>query len=214
MKHPTHRFVKRTKGALFIICLLPLARLIYLGVYEDLGANPVEAIMHSTGSWSLILLLSSLAITPLRNLTGWQWLVRLRRMVSLYAFFYATLHFVTYLVLDQAFDWVEVAKDIVKRPFITIGFAAFVLMIPLAITSTDGMFKRMGEQRWRRLHRLVYLLGIGGVLHYFWLVKRDITMPTLYILILAVLLCARMAFPAKSKLPKSGSNLLSTGHTS
>jgi sulfoxide reductase heme-binding subunit YedZ len=186
------RFLLPLKIAVFALCLLPLARLGWLGFNDGLGANPIEFITRSTGTWTLTFLLITLGVTPLRKLSGWQWLIRLRRMLGLFAFFYASLHFVTYIWLDQFFDLHGIYKDILKRPFITVGFASFVMLIPLAATSTNAMVKRLGGKRWQRLHRLVYLIAIGGVVHYWWLVKKDITQPAIYGTILAVLLGYRI----------------------
>jgi sulfoxide reductase heme-binding subunit YedZ len=179
------------KLGLFVLCLFPLARLVTLGVTGGLGANPIEFITRSTGTWTLVGLLLTLSITPLRRLTGWAALVRHRRMLGLFAFFYASLHFVTYIWLDQFFDLASVARDIVKRPFITVGFAAFVLLMPLALTSTQVMMRRLGR-RWQQLHRLVYGIAILGVLHYLWLVKQDLGQPLIYGGVLALLLGARL----------------------
>lgn len=179
------------KLALFVLCLFPLARLLGLGVTGGLGANPIEFITRSTGTWTLVGLLLTLSITPLRRLTGWTSLLRHRRTLGLFAFFYASLHFVTYIWLDQFFDLASVARDIVKRPFITLGFAAFVLLIPLALTSTQRMMKKLGR-RWQQLHRLVYGIAILGVLHYLWLVKLDIAQPLIYGGLLVLLLVARL----------------------
>lgn len=179
------------KVALFFVCLIPLARLIWLGYTDGLGANPIEFITRSTGTWTLVLLLVTLSITPLRKLTGYNALIKVRRMLGLFAFFYACLHFTTYIWLDQFFEWASIVKDIKKRLFITVGFASFVLLIPLALTSTNAMMRRLGR-RWQQLHRLVYLVGIGGVVHYWWLVKKDITQPALYALVLAILLGYRL----------------------
>lgn len=176
---------------LFLLCLFPLGRLVALGASGGLGANPIEFVTRSTGTWTLVGLLLTLSITPLRRLTGWTALVRHRRTLGLFAFFYASLHFVTYLWLDQFFDLASVARDIVKRPFITLGFAAFVLLIPLALTSTHRMMKTLGR-RWQQLHRLVYGIALLGVLHYLWLVKKDLTQPLIYGSVLAVLLAARL----------------------
>ena len=179
------------KVALFFVCLIPLARLIWLAYTDGLGANPIEFITRSTGTWTLVLLLVTLSITPLRRLTGYNALIKVRRMLGLFAFFYVCLHFTTYIWLDQFFEWASIVKDIKKRPFITVGFASFVLLIPLALTSTNAMMRRLGR-RWQQLHRLVYLIGIGGVVHYWWLVKKDITQPALYALVLAILLGYRL----------------------
>lgn len=158
------------KAAVFLLALGPLARLLLAGTtgaFGGLGANPVEFVTRSTGTWTLVFLCITLAITPARRLTGWNWLQRLRRMIGLFAFFYGALHFTTYFWLDQWFDLAAIIKDIVKRPFITVGFAAFVLMIPLALTSTDAMVRRLGR-RWGKLHRLVYAVAIAAILHYWW----------------------------------------------
>jgi sulfoxide reductase heme-binding subunit YedZ len=184
--------VEGVKRVLFAICLLPLARLAWLGAGGGLGANPIEFITHSTGRWTLTFLLVTLAVTPLRRWLGWNWLLRLRRMLGLFAFFYAALHFSTYLVLDQFFDLGAIAKDVLKRPYITVGFTAFVLLIPLAVTSTNAMVRRLGARRWQRLHRLVYVIGVAGVVHWWWLVKADIRLPLAYGAVLAVLLGARL----------------------
>jgi len=166
-----------------------------------LGANPIEFITHSTGTWTLVFLLITLSVTPLRRLTGRNDLIRYRRMLGLFAFFYACLHFTTYIWLDQFFDWSAIVKDVIKRPFITVGFASFVLLIPLAATSTHAMQRRL-KRRWQQLHRLVYLIAIGGVAHYWWLVKKDITQPALYALALALLLGFRLAYPFIQRTPK------------
>ena len=186
----TQRSVRMIKVAVFGASLLPCLWLLADGLAGRLGANPIETISHRTGSWTLRFLLLTLAVTPLRRLLGWPWLIRLRRMIGLFAFFYAVLHFLTYLVLDQFFAWDEIARDIVKRPYITIGFVAFLLMWPLAITSTNRMQRRLGRN-WQRLHRLVYVVAVGGVLHYLWLVKADVREPVIYGLILIVLLAYR-----------------------
>lgn len=179
------------KAALFLACLLPLDRLLWLAYSDGLGANPIEFITRSTGTWTLVFLLLTLTITPLRRMTGLNTLIRFRRMLGLFAFFYACLHFTTYIWWDQFFEWPAIVKDVIKRPFITVGFTAFVLLIPLAITSTHGMQRRL-KRRWQQLHRLVYLVAICGVLHYWWLVKKDITEPAWYALVLALLLGFRL----------------------
>lgn len=179
------------RAALFVACTLPLVRLVYLGFSDGLGTNPVETVTRSTGWWTLFLLCITLAVTPARRLSGWSALLRVRRMLGLFAFFYATLHFATYVWLDVWFDVAAIAKDILKRPFITVGFAAFVLLIPLAITSTAAMQRRLGRN-WQRLHRAVYAIAVLGVLHYGWLVKRDLTEPVLFALALVFLLGFRL----------------------
>ena len=178
------------KAGVFLVCLLPLALLVWQGAHANLGTNPIEAVTHRTGEWALRLLLITLTVTPARRLLGWNFLLRLRRMLGLYAFFYACLHFLTYVWLDQFFWWGEIGRDIVERPFITVGFAAFVLLIPLAATSTQRMMKRLGR-RWQPLHRLVYVSATLGVLHYLWLVKADVARPLAYGVLLAALLAYR-----------------------
>jgi sulfoxide reductase heme-binding subunit YedZ len=182
---------KIVKALGFGACFIPLGFLVWDGYDGNLGANPIEVITRSTGTWTLVFLLITLAVTPLRKLTGWNGLIKFRRMLGLFAFFYVCLHFTTYIWLDQFFDLAAVVKDVAKRPFITVGFASFVLLIPLAVTSTGGMVRRMGK-RWQQLHRLIYLIAIGGVVHYWWLVKADIRLPLIYGAILAALLCYRL----------------------
>jgi len=186
------KYFTQLKAALFLASLIPLIRLGWYGYSGQLGANPIEFITRSLGTWTLVFLLITLSITPLRKLSGWSWLIKLRRMAGLFAFFYALLHFITYIWLDQFFDLNSIYKDVIKRPFITIGFAAFIILIPLAITSTNAMMKKLGGKRWQMLHRLIYLIGIFGVLHYWWLVKKDITQPLIYALVLAILLGYRV----------------------
>jgi sulfoxide reductase heme-binding subunit YedZ len=187
------RVVAWVKAVAFAAALVPLARMA-VGVYLDrVGPNPIEFITRSTGTWTLVFLCITLAVTPVRKLIGWHWLARFRRMFGLYAFFYGVLHFTTYIWLDQFFDAGAIAKDIVKRPFITVGFFAFVLLIPLAVTSTNAMTRRLGGARWQALHRLVYVTAAAGVIHYWWLVKRDLTQPAIYAGVLALLLGYRAA---------------------
>lgn len=183
---------ERVRAGVFLLCLWPLVRLAVLGATDGLTANPIEFVTRSTGTWTLVFLLFTLAVTPLRRTLGWPWLVRLRRMLGLYAFFYGCLHLTTYLWLDQFFDPAAIARDIVKRPFITMGFTAFLLMLPLALTSTNAMKRRLGAASWQRLHRLAYAVPVAGVVHYWWLVKRDVTEPLLYGLVLATLLGLRV----------------------
>jgi len=194
LKNIDNKSLSWLKVVVFVLALLPLCRLIFGGFNDALGANPIEKITHNTGYWTLTFLLITLSATPLRRLSGWQWLVRLRRMLGLFAFFYGCLHFLTYLVLDQFFDWESILKDILKRPYITVGFPAFLLMIPLALTSTDAMIRRMGGKQWRLLHRLIYLSAIGGVVHYWWLVKKDLSNPIIFAAVLALLLGLRLLF--------------------
>lgn len=194
------RQVRIAKAILFIAALTPLARLLWLGLTDGLGANPIEFITRATGTWTLIGVLTTLSVTPLRKLSGWNWLIRLRRMLGLFAFFYACLHFITYIWLDQFFDLQAIVEDVIKRPFITVGFLAFILLIPLAATSTNAMMKRLGGKNWNRLHRMVYLIGMLGVAHYWWLVKKDVTDPLMYALLLAALLAIRFAFKMRAHL--------------
>ncbi len=187
------------KLALFLAALIPLARLGWKALHDGLGANPIEVITHSAGDWTLILVLTTLSITPLRRLTRQYWLIGVRRMIGLFAFFYGTLHFLTYIWLDKFFDLHEMLKDIAKRPFITVGFSAFVLLIPLAVTSTTGWIRRLGGKNWQRLHRLIYLTATLGVVHYWWLVKADIRKPEEYALVLGILLLYRLVTWAAEK---------------
>ena len=180
------------KAVVVLACLAPLARLGWKAQHDGLGANPIQVITFSTGTWTLVFLLATLAITPLRRLTGQLWLIQFRRMLGLFAFFYACLHFTTYIWLDKFFDFHEILKDVGKRPFITAGFSAFVLLIPLAATSTRGMIARLGGKNWQRLHRLIYVSAIAGVVHYIWLVKKDEQVPTIFACVLATLFLYRM----------------------
>jgi sulfoxide reductase heme-binding subunit YedZ len=200
------RFTKivATKIALFAFALIPLARLLWKALHDGLGANPIEVITHSTGDWTLILILATLAITPLRRITRQYWLISLRRMIGLFAFFYGTLHFLTYIWLDKFFDLHEMFEDIAKRPFITIGFSAYLLLIPLALTSTAWSIRRLGGKNWQRLHRLIYLTGILGVIHYAWLVKADHRKPIEYGIILSILLLYRIGIWAREKRRQQG----------
>lgn len=179
------------KPLLFGLGLLPLLLLVRSAFTDSLGANPVETITHQTGDWGLRFLLITLAITPLRRLSGWQWLQRFRRMLGLFSFFYVCLHFATYLVFDHFFDLASIWEDVLERPYITVGFLAFLLLIPLAVTSTKGMMRRLGRH-WQRLHRLVYAIAVLGVLHFLWLVKADVREPLWYAAVLTVLLGYRL----------------------
>lgn len=191
LKTPSPLQLAWIKTLLFLACLAPAIQLALGWRADALGANPIEAITRASGDWTLRFLLITLAVTPLRRLTGLHWLVRLRRMLGLFAFAWASSHFLTYLWLDQFFDLASIAKDILKRPFITVGFTAFVLLIPLAATSTHAAIRRLGGRRWQALHRSVYAIAILGVVHFWWLVKKDIREPLVYALILAVLLGVR-----------------------
>ena len=202
--------IRFAKVAVFLACLLPLARLGWKAYNGLLGANPIEVITHSTGDWTLVFLLVTLAITPVRQLIRKPSLIRFRRMFGLLAFFYGVLHFTTYIWLDKFFDVHEMLVDVGKRKYITVGFTAFVLMIPLAITSTAGWIRRLGGRRWNLLHRLIYASAIGGVIHYLWLVKADIRKPLQYGAVLALLLGYRVIVWIKPKLSPAKPRLVTT----
>ena len=180
------------KPVVWLACLTPAALLLYNGFRGELGANPVETITNTTGIWTLRLVVAGLAVTPLRWATGLIQLINYRRAVGLFAFFYGTLHFLTYFILDHQLQFGGLWDDVVKRPYITAGFTAFVLMIPLAVTSTTGWIRRLGGKRWNLLHRLVYITALAGVLHYFWKVKLDATYPVYYGLAVAMFLFVRV----------------------
>lgn len=192
---PPAKAISALKALIFVLALVPLAQLAAGAVYfpDWLGANPAEFINRTTGRWTLRFLLITLAVTPLRMITAWNWLLKLRRMLGLFAFFYAVTHVTSYVGFDRVFNVEEILGDIAKRPFITVGFTALLLMIPLAATSTNAMVRRLGAKRWLALHRLVYVIAPLGVLHFWWMVKRDITQPAIYAAILAVLLGWRIA---------------------
>jgi len=199
-----HRYFK---PVIFLASLAPLGRLVWRALHSELGANPIEFITHSTGNWTLIFLLVTLSITPLRKLTRQYWLISYRRMLGLFAFFYGCLHLMTYVWLDKFFDVHEMLHDIAKRKFITAGMTAFALMIPLALTSTKWSIRKLGK-RWQILHRLIYFSAAAGVIHYIWLVKADLKKPLEYAFVLAALLSYRVGawFLGRSKvdrLPKS-----------
>ena len=180
------------KPVVFAACLVPLAKIvgdIFLG---RLSANPIEDITHRTGDWTLILLLVTLSVTPLRAITGWGVVVRFRRMLGLFAYFYGVLHFSVLIVFDHLFDIAAILEDITQRPYITVGFTSLLLLTPLAITSTKRWVKRLGGQRWNKLHRLIYVSAAGGVLHYLWLVKADVRRPTIFAVLLILLLAMRL----------------------
>ena len=179
------------KPVAFLLCLLPLLWLLYGLLSDALGANPIEVFIRSMGEWGLRFLLLTLAMTPLRRLTGQGWPIRYRRMLGLFSFFYVCVHWFSYLWLDQFFDWHEILLDIIKRPFITIGMSAFALLVPLALTSNQYAIRRLGR-RWKKLHRLVYVAAVFGVLHYFWLVKADVFWPSVYAVILFLLFVLRL----------------------
>jgi len=184
--------MKWIKPPVFALCLAPLAYLAWRAFHNGLGANPIEAITHSTGTWTLVFLCITLSMTPLRRLLHQNWFVRFRRMFGLFAFFFGCLHLATYVWLDKSFDFSEMIKDVYKRPFINAGFTAFSLMVPLAVTSTRGMIRRLGGKRWQMLHRLVYVSAIAGAIHYYWLVKSDETVPLRFAAIVGTLLVYRL----------------------
>lgn len=189
----TTKQVSWLKGAVFIAALAPLLRMAYLTLTDQL-VDPLEFITRGTGDWTLYFLCFTLAVTPLRRLSGWNWLVRMRRMLGLYTFFYGLLHFITFLWFDHFFDLAEMWRDVLKRPFITVGFIAFVLLIPLAATSTNGMIKRLGGKRWQWLHRLIYVIAPLAVLHFWWMKagKHNFTQPIIFGAILGALLLTRL----------------------
>lgn len=184
----------RLRATLFVLAVLPLARVVYLGAVGGLGANPVEFVTRSLGTWAMVMLCLTLTVSPLRWLTGWAWLARLRRMFGLFSFFYATLHVTAYVGLDQWFALDAILKDILKRPYITIGFASYVMLLPLAATSTNAMVRRLGGSNWQRLHRAVYLIAPLVVLHFWWqrAAKNNIGEPLIYAIAVAFLLGLRV----------------------
>ena len=191
--NPSPKQLSAIKVALFLASLLPFANMAWLTVQGAL-TEPLEYITHQTGDWALYFLCITLAVTPLRRFTGWNWVIRLRRMLGLFCFFYALLHFTTFLWFDHFFDWGEMWKDVLKRPFITVGFIAFLMLVPLAATSTNGMVKRLGGKRWRWLHRLIYVIAPLAILHFWWMKagKNDFAEPILFGTIVAVLLGLRV----------------------
>jgi len=191
------------KAIVFALGLAPLAWMAWRAWNQLLTANPVEFLQHFTGNWTLRLIVATLAVTPLRKLLRLPDLIRFRRMIGLFAFFYACLHFLTYLWLDKDFELREMLKDVGKRPFITAGFAAFLLMAPLAVTSTAGWIRRLGGKRWQLLHRLVYFSAIAGVVHYYWLVKSDIRLPLLYAALVGLLLAYRLIASRRRPAPRA-----------
>jgi sulfoxide reductase heme-binding subunit YedZ len=187
------------KPVLFLACLLPLLVLVLGAINDDLGTNPVETLTHETGQWALRFLLIGLTVTPLRRLLKAAWLIKLRRMLGLFAFFYASLHFLTYLWLDQFFDWHEIIIDIPKRPFITIGFVSLLLLLPLALTSTSAMQRRLGK-KWLTLHKLVYVIPVLVLLHFAWSLKADYSEPLSYALLFVLLMLMRLIYDRKKAL--------------
>ena len=191
------------KPIVFLSCLSPLAILGWKAYTDNLSANPISDITNTTGTWTLRFLMITLSVTPLRKITGWNVLIQLRRMLGLFAFFYVCLHFLTYIWLDQFFQFGDILKDVGKRRFITVGFTAFVLLIPLAITSTRKMIRRLGGKRWNTLHKVIYVAAICGVIHYLWLVKADAQRPSIYAGILALLLGYRLVGFVRTKVQQT-----------
>ena len=206
----TRKAIAVAKTFIWVACLTPLLRLGWKGLTGGLGANPIEFITLSTGTWTLVFLLATLAITPLRRLSGQSWLIRFRRLVGLFSFFYGVLHFITYVWLDKFFDVQDMIKDVAKRPFITAGFLAFLLLVPLAATSTAGAIRWMGGRRWQLLHRLIYVSGISAVVHFWWKVKADVRKPAIYAAVLGILLGLRLVFWIYARLSNPGAR--STRH--
>ena len=196
--------IKFTRFLIFVNAVVPLALLLWDAYYHHLGPNPVEFATRTTGVLTLITLFVSLAITPFRQVLGAHWLIKFRRMLGLFAFFYGCLHLLTYVWFDKFFRVVEIAHDTLRRPFIFVGMASWLLLVPLAVTSTNAMIKRLGGKRWQKLHRLVYLIAIGGVLHYYMIVKADTRVPVAFAAVLAVLLGYRLikAYQAPIKTPR------------
>src|SRR5574343_763076 len=200
--NPDTRQLSLIKTAVFIACLLPAARLLWAAYHGDFGLNPVEFVQRWTGSWTFNLLLITLCVTPLRTISQWHWLLRLRRMLGLFCFFYACLHFLSFIGFDPSFVLEDIAKDVFKRPFVSVGFAAFILLIPLAATSNNWAIRELGGRRWQDLHRNIYLIGILATLHYFWLVKATALLwPLAYSVALAVLLGWRIRERRRKAIP-------------
>ncbi|MDD2768089.1 MAG: sulfoxide reductase heme-binding subunit YedZ [Methylococcus sp.] len=199
MQTPSEQTTRWLNYGILLAGLMPFLQLAQGGFAHELGANPVETIAHTTGLWALRLLLATLAITPLRAIRGWHWLARMRRGIALLGFFYATLHVLNYLVFDHFFDWREIVQDVLRRPHIAAGLTSFLIMVPLAATSSKSVAKRLGSRSWQRLHRGAYAAAIAGVFHYFWLVKQDTSSPALYAAILALLLCLRLDAASRTR---------------
>jgi len=197
----------------FALCLVPLGRLTWQALHHDLTPNPIEYITHQTGDWTLIFIVTTLAVTPARKILRLPELIRFRRMVGLFAFFYGLLHFSTWIGLDKFFDWSEMLADVRKRPFITAGFTGFVLMIPLALTSTAGWIRRLGGKRWLALHRLIYATAIAGVVHYYWLVKSDVRKPLFYGTLVALLFALRVGIWLVARRSKQSGSALESNLT-
>jgi methionine sulfoxide reductase heme-binding subunit len=198
---------KWTKVPIFLLCLVPLGVLVWQGFHDNLTADPIAYLTHKTGDWTLRFLVITLAITPLRKLLRMPQLIRFRRMMGLFAFFYVCLHFSIWIGLDHFFNWPEMWKDVLKRRFITVGFTGFLLLIPLAITSTAGWIRRLGGRRWQMLHRLIYVTAVLGVIHYYWLVKSDVRKPLFYGFLVGILLAWRLGSWLIGKRRRSASEI-------
>ena len=186
------------KPIIFILCLIPFALLVFGAINDTLGSNPVETLTHETGQWALRFLLIGLSVTPLRRILKINWLIKLRRMIGLFAFFYAVMHFITYIWLDQFFDWAEILIDIPKRPFITIGFASFLLLLPLALTSSNAMQRRL-KKNWSKLHKLVYVIPVLVIIHFLWSLKADFSEPAVYAVLFSMLISYRIYYSQRIK---------------
>ncbi len=195
---PSKKQVGYIKILVFALCLIPLGRLIWLGYSDGLGANPVEFVERSTGFWALFILLTTLSLTPIRIMTHRVWQLQLRRMLGLFVFFYACLHITTYFWLDYSFNWPDIMQDIIKHPYVLVGFTAYLLLLPLAITSNNVMIRLLRE-RWKKLHQLVYLVALLAIVHFWWLVKKDIREPMLYASILIFLMAIRLVYKLKAR---------------
>ena len=204
---------KWIKLPVFLLCLGPVSELAWRAFHHDLTANPIEFITHLTGNWTLRFIVITLAVTPARKLLHLPVVIRFRRMLGLFAFFYGLLHFSTWIGLDKFFDWTEMLHDVRKRPFITAGFTGFVLMIPLALTSTAGWIRRLGGKRWLALHRLIYVTAVAGVVHYYWLVKSDVRKPLFYGELVALLLALRVGFWFASRRGRQAGRAIPSGIT-
>lgn len=213
MKALPDKYIRALKVLAFITCLGPALVLAWKGFHELLGANPIDVITRTTGRWTLIFLLITLSVTPVRRITGMAWLIRFRRMLGLFAFFYGSLHLMTYVWLDKFFDVHEMLHDIAKRRFITAGMTAWALMLPLALTSTAGSIRRLGGKRWQKLHRLIYFSAAAGVVHFIWLVKADLRRPLTYGAVLAVLLAYRIFAWISSRMNARSSSVRQAVHT-
>lgn len=197
-KFPNKQWLRRIRVIVYLLCLVPLLRLLGLGLQDELSANPIEFIEKSTGYWSLLMLLITLSLSPIHLLSGLAWPLQFRRLLGLFMFFYACLHVITYLWLDYHFNWFDISQDIIKHPYVLIGLSAFILTLPLAITSNQAMM-RLLRQRWKQLHKSIYLIAIFGVVHFIWLVKKDLREPILFALILSVLLGIRIYYKYKRR---------------